>query len=106
VRALAVTSPERSPLIPDVPTFREAGLAGMTQLGWQGVFAPIGTPNAVVDRLNREIVAIASSAEIRAHFEPEGLSPMDLSREAFARFVRDDAAPWERIVKALGIKAD
>ncbi len=106
VRALAVTSPERSPLIPDVPTFREAGLGGMTQLGWQGVFAPIGTPNAVVDRLNREIVTIASSAEIRAHFDPEGLSPLDLSREAFAKFVRDDAAPWERIVKALGIKAE
>ncbi|MFM9969953.1 MAG: Bug family tripartite tricarboxylate transporter substrate binding protein [Burkholderiales bacterium] len=104
VRALAVTSPERSPLIPDVPTFREAGMPGMTQLGWQGVFAPMGTPNAVVDRLNREIVKIATSAEIRAHFDPEGLSPLDLSREAFAKFVREDAAPWERIVKALGIK--
>lgn len=106
IRALAVTSPERSPLLPDVPTFREAGLPGMTQLGWQGVFAPTGTPNAVVDRLNREIVTIASSAEIRGHFDPEGLSPMDLSREAFAKFVREDAAPWEKIVKALGIKID
>ena len=75
-------------------------------LGWQGVFAPAGTPNAVVDRLNREIVAIAASADIRKQFEPEGLSPMDLSREAFAKFVREDAAPWERIVKALNIKIE
>jgi tripartite-type tricarboxylate transporter receptor subunit TctC len=104
VRGLAVTSPERSPLVPEVPTFREAGIPGMTQLGWQGVFAPLATPIPVVDRLNREIVKIATSPEIRVHFEPEGLSPLDLSREAFGKFVRDDAAPWERIVKALGIK--
>ena len=106
VRVLAVTSPTRAALLPDVPTFRELGMDGMTQLGWQGIFAPLGTPVPVVDRLNREIVRIAGSSDIRARFAPEGLSPLDLTRVEFAKFVRDDAAPWKNIVKALNIQID
>jgi tripartite-type tricarboxylate transporter receptor subunit TctC len=106
IRALAVTSAERSALLPDVPTFREAGLPGMTQLGWQGVFAPSGTPAPIVDRLNREIVNAASASDIRARFEPDGLSPLRLTREEFAKFVREDGALWERIIKTLNIQPE
>lgn len=106
IRALAVTSAERSALLPEVPTFRELGLPGMTQSGWMGFFAPAGTPAPIVERLNREIVNAASGNEIRARFEPDGLSALRLSREEFAKFVRDDAAPWERIVKALNIQIE
>jgi tripartite-type tricarboxylate transporter receptor subunit TctC len=106
VRVLGVTTEERSPLLPDVPTFKEVGLPGMTQRGWFGVFAPAGTPKPIVDRLNREVLAAAASDEARARFERDGLTAMQLTPEQFAAFIREDAAPWERTLKALNIQVE
>jgi tripartite-type tricarboxylate transporter receptor subunit TctC len=106
VRVLGVTTEERSPLLPDVPTFKEVGLPGMTQRGWFGVFAPAGTPRPVVDRLNKEVLAAAASDEARARFERDGLTAMQFTPEQFAAFIREDAAPWERTLKALNIQVE
>jgi tripartite-type tricarboxylate transporter receptor subunit TctC len=105
-RALAVTSAERSSLLPDVPTFQEAGLPAMTQWGWTGVFAPVRTPAPVVERLNREVANAAASAEVRARFERDGSVPKRMGPEEFASFVREDAAPWERSLRNLNIRLE
>ncbi len=105
-RALAVSSAERSKLLPEVPTFQEAGFPAMTQSGWTGVFAPVHTPAPVVARLNREVFNAATSADVRARFERDGNVPMRMSPEAFAAFVREDAEPWERSLKNLNIQLE
>lgn len=60
----------------------------------------------IVERLNREIVSAASASDIRARFEPDGLAPLRLSREAFAKFAREDGALWERIIRSLNIQPE
>ena len=106
LRALAVSTDERSALLPDVPTFKEAGYPGMTQRGWFGVFAPAGTPQAVVDRLNKEVLAATRADEARARFERDGLARMSFTPAQFAGFIKDDVAPWARALKALNIQAE
>jgi tripartite-type tricarboxylate transporter receptor subunit TctC len=106
LRALAVSIEERSPLLPEVPTFKEAGFPGMTQRGWFGVFAPAGTPRAVVERLNKEVLAASAAAEARARFERDGLTRMAYTPGEFDAFIKDDVAPWARALKALSIQVE
>lgn len=106
LRALAVSTEERSALLPDVPTFKEAGYPGMTQRGWFGVFAPAATPQAVVARLNKEVLAATAAEEARARFERDGLTRMTFAPEQFAAFIKDDVAPWARTLKALNIQVE
>ena len=106
LRVLGVTTEERSALLPDVPTFKEIGFPGMSQRGWFGVFAPVGTPKPIVDRLNREVLAAAASDEAKARFERDGLTAMVFTPEQFAAFIREDAAPWDRTLKALNIQVE
>ncbi|HVL37358.1 MAG TPA: tripartite tricarboxylate transporter substrate binding protein [Burkholderiales bacterium] len=106
LRALAVSTEERSPLLPEVPTFREAGFPGMTQRGWFGVFAPVATPRPIVERLNREVLAATASEEARGRFERDGLERMTFTPAQFEGFIRDDVAPWARTLKALDIRID
>ena len=106
LRALAVSVEERSPLLPEVPTFRESGYPGMTQRGWFGVFAPAATPRAVVERLNREVLAASAADEARARFERDGLERMAFTPEAFDAFIKEDLAPWARALKALNIQLE
>jgi tripartite-type tricarboxylate transporter receptor subunit TctC len=106
LRALAVSIEERSPLLPEVPTFKEAGFPGMTQRGWFGVFAPAGTPRAVVERLNKEVLAASAAAEARARFERDGLTRMAYTPGEFDAFIKDDVAPWARALKALNIQVE
>lgn len=106
LRALAVSTQERSALLPDVPTFTESGYPGMTQRGWFGVFAPAATPRAVVERLSREILAASSAEEARARFERDGLQRMTFTPEAFDAFIKEDLAPWARALKALNIQLE
>jgi len=106
LRMLGITSEERSALLPDVPTFKELGYPGMTQRGWFGVFAPAGTPRAIVDRLNREVHGAAASEEAKARFARDGLTTTTYSPEQFAAFIKEDAATWERTLKTLNIQID
>lgn len=106
LRALAVSTEERSALLPEVPTFKEAGFPGMTQRGWFGVFAPAATPRAVVERLNKEVLAATAADEARARFERDGLTRMTFTPAQFDAFIKDDVAPWERALKALNIQIE
>lgn len=106
LRALAVSTEERSSLLPDVPTFREAGYPGMTQRGWFGVFAPAATPPAVVARLNKEVLAATGADEARARFERDGLARLTLTPAEFDAFIKADVAPWAATLKALNIQVE
>lgn len=106
LRPLAVTTDERSPLLPDVPTFKELGYPGMTQEGFFGVFAPKGTPQPVVDRLNAEIIKSLASPEALALFERDGLKAPAYTPQQFADFIKKDGAAWQETIKPLNIQLD
>lgn len=106
LRALAIGSDQRHPLLPDVPTFREARLGDVNVDLWYGVFAPAGTPVDQVDLLNREIRSILASDEVRRAFEPQGMDPASSTPGEFKSLVHKDARRWADLVKARGITAD
>jgi tripartite-type tricarboxylate transporter receptor subunit TctC len=99
IRALAVTSSQRHPLLPDVPTMAEAGLAGFEVYNWQGVVAPAGTPRAIIERLNRELNAILARPEQRDAIVETGSQPSGGTPEAFRDFIRSETAKWALVVR-------
>ncbi len=103
LRAMAVTTDTRFTFLPEVPTMKEIGLPAMTQAGWFAMFAPAGTPKAIVDRLNAEVIKAVSSKDAEAQFGQQGLSPMPMTPEQFALFMAEDAAKWEATLKPLNI---
>jgi tripartite-type tricarboxylate transporter receptor subunit TctC len=106
LRALAVATPQRSPLLPDVPTMEEAGFKGYVSTVWNGVFVRSGTPQALVDRLNREIVAVLSNPEMRKSLEDQGYDVIPSSPDAFAALIRAEVPRWAAVVQQSGAKAD
>jgi tripartite-type tricarboxylate transporter receptor subunit TctC len=107
LRALAVTSQERSRFFPDVPTLVELGYPSLVQTGWFGVFAPGGTPDDVVETLRKAIAEAMSKAEIRAKMEAMFLEPpAESAAGSFASFVKAEATKWARIVAELGVTAE
>lgn len=105
LRALAVTSAKRSPLAPDVPTLSEY-LPGLEAVAWQGLFAPAGTPEPVLERLEREVTAILKLPEVAQMMSEAGTYPVGNPRAEFANFVKAETARWAEIVKASGARAD
>jgi tripartite-type tricarboxylate transporter receptor subunit TctC len=106
LRLLAQTTQTRSPSLPDVPTFQEAGIKGLVLDQWMGVFVPIGTPPAITARLNAEIAKALTDPEVRENFLQSALEPVGGTAEQFAHLVREDFARYERLVKELDIKLD
>ncbi|HVR50280.1 MAG TPA: tripartite tricarboxylate transporter substrate binding protein [Pseudorhodoferax sp.] len=106
VRAIAVTGPQRSPLLPEVPTADEAGLKGFDVTIWFGVLAPAATPAPIVERLNREIVAVMGSEEMRRRMQADGAQARTNTPAEFAALIRDDTAKWAPVVKASGARVD
>ncbi len=106
LKALAVSARARSAVLPDVPTMHEAGVPGYESTIWLGVMAPAGTPRAVVSKLNAEIGRIVGRADVKAEWAKQGATPMLMSVDEFALFMRDDIEKWARIVKISGAKAD
>jgi tripartite-type tricarboxylate transporter receptor subunit TctC len=106
LRALVVTSTHRSPLLPDVPSAPEAGLPRFLMDFWVGFAAPAGTPAAIVDKLNKAIVASVNSEEGRKRLADQGLVPVGSTPAAATRLVQDETARWGAVVKAAGIKAE
>ncbi len=106
LKALAVTTRERSVFVPDVPTFREAGIADIEATAWIGIVVPAKTPVPIVERLNREIVAIlrepASIERLRAvYMEPVGDTP-----QQFGAFMREELARWTPVIRRAGVTID
>jgi tripartite-type tricarboxylate transporter receptor subunit TctC len=89
-----------------VPTVSEAGVPGYEAVIWLGVMAPKGTPPAVVNRLNAEIGKVVANADVRAEWAKQGATTMAMSPDDFSRYVSDDIAKWEKVVKVSGAKAD
>lgn len=106
VRALAVTGPKRSPLLPDVPTAQEAGLKGFDVTIWFGVLAPAGTPAPIIERLNREVVAVMGTDEMRKHMQSDGAEARATSPAEFAALIKQDTAKWAPLIKASGASLD
>lgn len=106
VRALAVTGARRSPLLPDVPTAQEAGLKDFDVTIWFGVLAPAGTPAPVIERLNREIVAVMSTEEMKKKMQADGAEAKPTSAAEFAALIKHDMAKWGPVVKASGATLD
>jgi tripartite-type tricarboxylate transporter receptor subunit TctC len=106
VRALATTGKVRSSVLPNVPTMSEAGVPGYEAVIWLGIMAPKGTPPEIVRRLNAEITAIVGRPEVRDDWARQGAVAMKMNPEEFGRYIVDDIAKWERIVKISGAKPD
>jgi len=106
VRALAVTSETRSRQLPDVPTMVEAGVSGFVVENWQGIFAPAGTPQAVVEQLNRDINSVLGSPAFAENLAAQGAEPSGGSLESFREFVRQQDAHYAELAKATGTRAD
>jgi tripartite-type tricarboxylate transporter receptor subunit TctC len=106
VRALAVTGPKRSPLLPDVPTAEEAGLKNFDVTIWYGVLAPAATPPAVVEKLNRDIVSVMSTDDMKKLMQAQGAEAHPTSPAEFAALIRYDLAKWTPVVKASGARID
>ncbi|MBI2768195.1 MAG: tripartite tricarboxylate transporter substrate binding protein [Burkholderiales bacterium] len=104
--AYAVTSPQRLPMLPDVPTVSEAGLAGYDSTGWFGVVAPAGTPPAIVARLNAEITAALNDEQIKAAMRNLGVEPAPGKPEAFDAYIRSETLKWGKVIKQANIKLD
>src|SRR5687767_5094080 len=104
VRALAVCAAERVKVLPDVPTIAEAGLPGMEAGAWFGLFAPAGTPPAVVAWINREAQKAFAAPEARARFAGQGaMLPLE-TPEAFGKHVSAEAERWGALIKRAGIR--
>jgi tripartite-type tricarboxylate transporter receptor subunit TctC len=101
---LAVTTPKRSPKLPDTPTLAEAGVKGAETGIWLGLFAPVGTPPAIVARLNAEVNKVLQMPAVREKIQQGGATPVGGTSEAFAEFLRADYAKWGQVVKAANIK--
>lgn len=106
LRALAVTSAQRSPSAPDVITMGEAGVPGFDVQSWFGLVAPKGTPKDIIARVNAEAVNALATAEIRERFLDLGAVPAPMSPEAFGDFIRAEIIRWSEVVKASGAKVE
>jgi tripartite-type tricarboxylate transporter receptor subunit TctC len=106
IKALAVTTAERSKLAPDLPTMAEAGLPGFDISTWYGLFAPAGTPPAVIAKWNADVTKILNSPDVRAKLQADGAEPSPNTPEQFAQFIARELAKYARIIKASGAKVD
>jgi tripartite-type tricarboxylate transporter receptor subunit TctC len=106
LRALAVTTASRSSIAPDVPTLAESGLPGFEVGSWQGVFAPAGTPPAIVRRLNAEIVRILGLPDVKEKLSGLGAELVGNTPEEFAVLVKAEVVKWADVVKKSGAKVD
>jgi len=106
LRALAVASEKRSPSIPDVPTFAEAGVPDFLITPWFGIMAPARTPDAVLDRLNQAFVAALKAPEVQTRMQQLGVDVAPGSRQALARFIAGENEKWKTIIQANKIRAE
>jgi tripartite-type tricarboxylate transporter receptor subunit TctC len=106
MRALLITSPQRSAQLPDVPTARELGMPDLTLEFWAGVLAPVGTPTAIVGRLNAAINETLRSPEMTAAMTNLGMEPRIGSTQDFARFIVEETPRWNALVQSTGVKID
>ena len=106
VRAIAVTSPERLPALPDAPTMREAGFAGIELDAWFGLVAPAATPDAVIDKLNAAFVQAVRDPDVLKQMSEQGAAAVTNTPTEFSAFIAAETERLGKIVKAVGAKAE
>lgn len=106
LRALAVTSPQRDPSLPDLPTLAESGLPGYEVGSWYGLLAPAGTPPAVVDKLSKLVARIVRRPDIRQKLSEQGATPVGDTPAEFASHIQSELKKWAPVVKASGAQVD
>jgi tripartite-type tricarboxylate transporter receptor subunit TctC len=106
IRALAVTSPKRSPAFQDIPTMAEAGVPGFEALSWYGVWAPAGTPAAILDRMQAEVKAALASPDLAGTWAKQGAEPGGEPRAQFAAYVKTETEKWGKVARDLKVTVD
>jgi len=106
VKAIAVTSDKRMAIAPDIPTFVESGVPGMVAYSWYGIVAPAGTPPAIVDRLNREIVEWAHEKEVGERMVKDGSEVNRMSPVQFGQMIADETEMWRKVITPLNLKLE
>ena len=106
VRALAVTTPKRSSLLPDLPTMSEAGVPGYDATSWYGMLGPAGMPRDLVMRLNGEFARIVHGAEVKERFAAMGIEPVTGTPEEFASYIRGQVVKWSEVAKSSGVELE
>ena len=106
LRALAISSPSRLSMLPEVPTVEESGYPGFRDVGWGAIFVPKGTPQAVIDKLNATIAHVVTLPEVKKQFEEQGTEPASSSQTEMAKLLQDDHRHFGELAKSLGVTAD
>jgi tripartite-type tricarboxylate transporter receptor subunit TctC len=106
VVALGVPSRQRSPALPDVPTFIESGIPDFEATSWVGILAPAKTPKPIIDKLQREIAAVLHTDPVKARYAVLGIDPVGNTPEQFTEQIKADLARWGAVVKAANIKVE
>ena len=106
VRALATSGLKRSTVMPDVPTISEAGVKGYEATIWLGIMAPAGTPRAIAERLNAEVIKVVNRPDVKKAWGEQGAEPMTMNVSEFEKYLHADIAKWAKVVKISGARAD
>lgn len=106
LRGIGVTSLKRSPSLPDVPSMAEGGYPGFEASGWLGMAFPVKTPAPIVERMQKEIIAVMAMPDVREQLQNAGLEPSIKDAEAFRGYIKSELAKWTKLIKGAGIKAD
>jgi tripartite-type tricarboxylate transporter receptor subunit TctC len=106
LKALAVTTAERTPQLPNVPTIAESGYPGFLGVGWAGLFMPVGGPNALVEKISADVRAVLNEPDIKQRIIDRGGIPDPLTPEQTAAFVKADTARWGEVAKTASIRID
>ena len=103
LRVLAVTTAQRLPYLPEVPTIAELGFPDYEINSWQGVFAPAGTPKDIIAKINHELVQMLNTPEVRARMAREGADPVGNTPDEFAGRIKSEIEKWTKVAKAAGL---
>ena len=103
IRALAVTTAKRSALVPELPTIAESGFKGYEANNWYGYLVPPKTPRAIIDRLNKELVAVMAMPDVKDFLFKQGLDVAPSTPEQFTAYIKSEIAVWEKVIKAAGL---
>jgi tripartite-type tricarboxylate transporter receptor subunit TctC len=106
LRPLAVMSLKRASVLPDVPTLNESGMKGFEVGAWQGIVVPAGTPPAIVQRLNAEVMKALASPDVKARLAAQGADPLGSTPAEYGAYIKSELDRWAKVVKATGAKLD
>jgi tripartite-type tricarboxylate transporter receptor subunit TctC len=106
VRALAMSTPQRTPLMPDLPTMAEAGVTGFGFTSWAGLVVPAGTAAEIVNRLHDEVVRVLGYPDVAKQLSGLGADPVGSTPQQFAELIKSEIAVWAKVVKDSGAKVD